>query len=238
MTGSYGTKNKKPYYYYKCTSKIHGSSKSCPSKTIKMDYLENFIFKITKIIIEDQRAFNEEFKKYSERSCSSLEKLLKEEKVLLANLAKVKGEIKHMNEVIKLRGIDKAPKSILDEITNLEISQNAIQKSIDDNKKKIEAIKRTQIDEVVFKRAYERFTQCIEKAPIDLQRDMFSTFFERITSHIKAGDESGHITIKLHADGEILEKWANLGKELTLDEISNFRRALYPRQDSNLWPTV
>ena len=54
-----------------------------------------------------------------------------------------------------------------------------------------------------------------------------------LTEDIKEGDESGHITIKLHADGEILEKWANLSKGLTLDEISNFRRTLYPRRDSN-----
>lgn len=233
MTGGYGTRKKKLYYYYKYTSKIHGSSKSCPSRTIKMDHLESFIFKITKIILEDHRAIKEAFRKFSERSTSSLEKLLKEEKVYLANLAKVKGKIKKLNEVIKQKGIENAPKSTLEEITNEEISQNAIQKTIDDKKKEIEAIKRTQIDEVVFKRAYERFAQSIINAPIDLQRDMFSTFFERITSNIKADDESGHITIKLHADGEILTKWANLGNDLTFDEISSFRRTLYPRRDSN-----
>jgi site-specific DNA recombinase len=233
MTGGYGKRKKKLYYYYKCTSKIHGSSKSCLSRTLKMDHLENFIFKITKIIIEDHRAFKEEFKKFSERSSSSLEILIKEEKVLLANLANIKGQIRNLNEVIKLKGIDKAPKSTLEEITNQEISEAALQKNIIDVKKKVGAIKRTQIDEETFKRAYVRFTQSIEKAPVDLQRDMFSTFFERITSYIKAEDESGHITIKLHADGEILEKWANLNKELTQDEISNFRRTLYPRRDSN-----
>ena len=233
MTGGYGTKNKKPYYYYKCTSRIHGSSKSCPSKTLKMEHLENFIFKITKIVLEDHRAFKEAFKKFSERSTSSLEQLLKKEKVYLANLAKVKGHTKNLNEVIKLKGIENAPKSTLEEIAIQEISEDAIQKNINDVKKEIEAIKRTQIEEEVFKRAYERFTENIERAPIDLQRDLFATFFERITSLIKDGDESGHITIKLHADGEILEKWANLGKELNLDEISNFRRTLYPRRDSN-----
>jgi site-specific DNA recombinase len=238
MTGSYGTKNKKPYYYYKCTTKIHGSKESCPSRTIKMEHLENFIFKITKIIMEDHRAFKQEFRKFSEGSTTSLEKLLKEEKVLLANLANVKAQLKNLNAVIKFKGIENSPQSTLEEIANQEISQNAIQKSINDKKKKIEANKRTQIDEEVFKRAYENFTQRIEKAPIDVQRDLFATFFERITSHVKAGDESGHITIKFHADGEILEKWANLGKELTFDEISSFRRALYPGEDSNLRPTV
>ena len=233
MTGGYGTRHGKPYYYYKCTSKIHGSSKSCQSRTIKMDHLENFIFKITRIILEDHRAFKEAFNKFSERSSSSLDKLLKEEKVLLANLANIKGQIRNLNEVIKLKGIDKAPKSTLEEITNQEIYEAALQKNINDVKKKVGAIKRTQVDEETFKRAYDRFTQSIEKAPVDLQRDLFATFFERITSHIKDADESGHITIKLHADGEILKKWANLGKELTLDEISNFRRTMYPRRDSN-----
>ena len=132
-----------------------------------------------------------------------------------------------------MRDLGEKLKSILEEITNSEISEDAAQKNINDIRKEIEAIKRTQVDEEVFRRAYERFTQSIEKAPIDLQRDLFATFFERITTNIKDGDESGHITIKLHADGEILEKWANLGKELTLDEISNFRRTLYPRRDSN-----
>ena len=238
MTGSYGTKKGKPYYYYKCTSKIHGSSDSCPSRTIKMEYLENFIFKVTKIILEDQRAFKEAFKKFSERSASSLNKLLKEEKVYLANLAKVKGRIKNLNEVIKQRGIENSPKSTLEEIANEEISENSIQKSIDENKKKIDAIQRTQIDEGVFKRAYENFKQSLEKAPIDLQRDIFSTFFERITSNIKTGEESGHITIKLHADGEIMEKWANLDKNLTLDEVSKLCKVLYPGEDSNLRPAV
>jgi len=63
---------------------------------------------------------------------------------------------------------------------------------------------------------------------------LFSTFFERITSYIKAEDESGQITIKLHADGEIIKKWADFDKELTFDEISSFRRTLYPVEDSNL----
>ena len=238
MTGSYGTKKGKPYYYYKCTSKIKGSSKSCPSRTIKMEYLENFIFKITKIIMEDHRAFREAFKKFSARSKSDLEKLLKVEKALLANLAKAKGRIKNLNEVIKHKGIENAPKSTLEEINNEEITLNSIQKSIDDNKKKIDAINKTLIDEVVYRRAYQNLTQRIDKGPIELQRDLFSSFFERITSNIKAGDESGHITIKLHADGEILRKWANFGKELTNDEISNFRRTLYPGEDSNLRPTV
>ena len=238
MTGSYGTRKGKPYYYYKCTSKLHGSSKSCPSRTIKMEHLENFIFKITKIILEDHRAFKEAFKKFSARSTSSLDKLLNEEKILLANLAKVKGRIKNLNEVIKHKGIENAPKSTLEEITNEEIAQASIQKSIDDIKKNIEAIRRTQIDEVVYQRAYERLTQSIDKAPIEFQRDMFSTFFERITSHIKAEDESGHISIKLYADGEIIEKWANFSKELTIDEISNLRRTLYPGEDSNLRPAV
>ena len=233
MTGGYGKRKKKLYYYYKCTSKIHGTSKSCPSRTIKMEHLENFIFKITKIILEDHRAFKVAFKKFANRSTSSLEKLLKEEKVLLANLAAVKGRIKNLNEVIKHKGIDNAPKSTLEEINNEEVIQTSIQKSIDDNKKKIEAIKRTQIDEVVYQRAYEKLTQSIDKAPIEYQRDLFSTFFEKITSHIKAEDESGHISIKLYADGEIIEKWANFSKELTIDEISNFRRTLYPRRDSN-----
>lgn len=152
---------------------------------------------------------------------------------LMDALAATKGRIKNLNEVIKYKGIESAPKSTLEEINNEEISLNSIQKSIDDNKKKIEAIKRTQIDEEVFRRAYGRFTQSIEKAPIDLQRDLFATFFERITTNIKDGDESGHITIKLQADGDILEKWANLGKELTLHKISSFRRTLYPRRDSN-----
>ena len=132
-----------------------------------------------------------------------------------------------------------APKSTIDEIAQQEISENSIQKSINEVKRKVEAIKRTEIVEETFKRAYDRFTQSIKEAPIDLQRDLFATFFEKIISYIKDGDESGHITIKLHADGEILKKWADLqDPELTLDDISNFRRTLYPGEDSNLRPTV
>ena len=72
-----------------------------------MDQLENFVFQITNIIVEDNRAFKEAFKRFSKRSSTSLDKLLKEEKVLLANLAKTKGQIRNLNDVIKLKGIDK-----------------------------------------------------------------------------------------------------------------------------------
>ena len=235
MTGGYGIRHKKLYYYYKCTLKIHGSSKSCPSRTLKMDQLENFVFQIIKILVEDKRAFKEFFEKFSKRSSTDLDKLMKEEKVLLANFAKTKGQIRNLNDVIKLKGIDRAPKSTLDEITELEISENSIRGNINLVKRKVEAIKKTEIDDEIFRKAYERFTQSIERAPIDLQRDLFATFFEKITSHIKAGDELGHITIKLHANGEILKKWADLkDPQLTMDEVSNFRRTMYPRQDSNL----
>lgn len=81
--------------------------------------------------------------------------------------------------MIKLREIDKAPKSTLDEITELEISENSTRENINVIKRKVKAIKKTKIDDEVFKTGYEHFTQSIERAPIDLQRDLFATFFQK-----------------------------------------------------------
>ena len=187
MTGSYGTKKGKPYYYYKCTSKIHGSSDSCPSRTIKMEYLENFIFKVTKIILEDQRAFKEAFKKFSERSASSLNKLLKEEKVYLANLAKVKGRIKNLNEVIKQRGIENSPKSTLEEIANEEISKIQFRRALMRIRKKLMLFRELRLMKGSLKELMKILSKALKKLLLIYKETFFQLSLKELPQILRRG---------------------------------------------------
>ncbi len=91
-----------------------------------------------------------------------------------------------------------------------------------------------------FEMNYRNITRGSEPKLKSLTRKViYQGFFERITSKVDAKTKNGDITIKVHTDGEIVRKWAEMKKfELSEVESSNLRLDVYPREDSNLRPKV
>ena len=239
MTPAYGMKKGEKYYYYQCTNKMHNTKTACPGKNLNTNQLEHFINTIFEVLASDERSFEMNYRNITSGSGPKLKELDKESDILLATLAREKGKLKNLTNALSVKASKKAPQTILNEIASLEITVNALEEKIKMIDVKRNRLKTETYDKPTFKKAFTNYIAMVKSFPPEKRKLIYQGFFERITSKVDAKTKNGDITIKVHTDGEIVRKWADMKKfELSEVESSNLRLDVYPREDSNLRPKV
>ncbi len=218
---------------------MQNTTTACPGKNLNANQLEHFINTIFEVLASDERSFEMNYRNITRGSGPKLKELDEESEILLATLAREKGKLKNLTNALSVKASKKAPQTILNEIASLEITVNALEEKIKMIDVKRNRLKTETYDKPTFKKAFTNYIAMVKSFPPEKRKMIYQGLFERITSTVDAKTKNGDITIKVHTDGEIVRKWADMKKfELSEVESSNLRLDVYPREDSNLRPKV
>ncbi len=147
---------------------------------------------------------------------------------LLVALARERGKLKNLTNVLSVRGIERTPQTIIDEIALQESTIKALEEQIDSTEARCARLKKETYDKETFKRAFINHVSMVKNYPPEKRKGIYKAFFDSITSKVDAKSKNGEIIIKVNADGEIVKMWADLKRfELSKVESSNLRLDVY-----------
>ena len=239
MTPAYGKKKGEKYYYYQCTNKMHNTTTACPGKNLGATQLENFINTIFEVLATDERTFEQNFSLISNGKEPKIKEFSKQHERLLAALARASGQLKNLTKALSVKGIEKTPQTIIDEIAVQESTIKALEEQIESVDARRARLKKENYDKETFRRAFINHVSMVKNYPPEKRKGIYNAFFESITSKVDAKSKNGEIIVKVNTDGDFVRMWADLKKfELSEVESSNLRLEVYPGEDLNLRPTV
>ena len=238
MTTSWTRKPKKEkkYYYYKCTQSIHYSKEICPSRDLKASELELFIEKLISHISRDSDFFDAMFNQLSDNSKVDLKREEEELDILITNRARIDRELKNLTARIADDDRLSGSKSITDHILKLEEDKYSLSEKIKSKEKNIEQLKTKKIGKRELQGIFKDFNSLYRELEPATKRRMNQLLISEIKSHIKKGENDGMVEILIRSDGSLKRAWKDILNQT--DPGSSFRPLWYPREDSNLRPTV
>ncbi|MHC4124614.1 MAG: recombinase family protein [Planctomycetota bacterium] len=181
MSNKYSTGRKELHYYYQCTRNSHGGNGACSMKYVPAPEIEKAVLKKLKGMSVDKKLIGKIVKEANKSTESTLKSLLKDRRIQENKLLPIKDAVKNIVAVIsKGKGMDKI-KSLSEELKELELQKDQIEKDINVIDFEINQVRQQVLNAKIMHESLTNFSQIYESAtPLEL-KELLPRFVERIT---------------------------------------------------------
>jgi len=181
MTTKYSTGRNGLHYYYQCTKNAHGGKGACEMKYVPAPELENAVLKKLKIMATNKDLIKKIVHESNKSVESTLNSLKKDRRIQENKLAPIKDGIKNIIKAISQgKGLEKS-KSLSQELSELEVQKEQIEKDINNIDFEINQVKQQVLNAKVMHESLVKFTQVYDvSTPIEL-KELLPQFVERVT---------------------------------------------------------
>jgi site-specific DNA recombinase len=217
MSTKYSTGNNGLHYYYQCTRNAHGGKSACNMKYVPATELEQAVLNKLKEMSTDKKLIQKIVNEANKDTESTLSSLKKDHRIQENKLAPIKNAIKNiLNNMSKEKRL-KDSKSVLEELSRLELQKEQIEKDIQNIDFEISQVKQQVLNARVMYDSLIKFSQIHEAATPQELKELLPCFVEKVTwkpSEIEIAlfdheEQIGQLPSGNHSSGGALEvmKW-------------------------------
>ena len=213
MSTKYSTGNNGLHYYYQCTRNAHGGKSACNMKYVPATELEQAVLNKLKEMSTDKKLIQKIVNEANKDTESTLSSLKKDHRIQENKLAPIKNAIKNiLNNMAKEKRL-KDSKSVLEELSRLELQKEQIEKDIQNIDFEISQVKQQVLNARVMYDSLIKFSQIHEAATPQELKELLPCFVEKVTwkpSEIEIAlfdheEQIGQLPSGNHSSGGALE---------------------------------